>query len=230
MDIRQKIGERISLSRKKQGWNIKELAEKTGSLSAARISNWENGKRSPGPNEAMLLGKTLNVAASYLLCLSDDERGELAVDNSLLPRYIPVIPLAEANQNKSSLESMRQAVSNPMCVKDKLSLSGETKNHAGVHTFATVIIDNSMSPKFSQGDVVVVDPDKNPKPGDFVLTHVVATKENIVRKYREIEQTGAAKKSFELIALNQDWGVVRVAKLSDAKILGVVIERREYLK
>lgn len=45
-------------------------------LGAARIGNWEQGTRSPGPEEAMVLSKELRVAASWLLCLTDDPYGE----------------------------------------------------------------------------------------------------------------------------------------------------------
>ncbi|WP_238143898.1 helix-turn-helix domain-containing protein [Legionella pneumophila] len=69
------IGSRITQARKANGLTIKVLAERTG-LGAARISNWEQGTRSPGPEEAKSLSKVLCVAASWLLCISDDPRGE----------------------------------------------------------------------------------------------------------------------------------------------------------
>ncbi|HFC9291575.1 TPA: helix-turn-helix domain-containing protein [Legionella pneumophila] len=69
------IGSRITQARKANGLTIKVLAERTG-LGAARIGNWEQGTRSPGPEEAKTLSKDLRVAASWLLCLTDDPRGE----------------------------------------------------------------------------------------------------------------------------------------------------------
>ena len=69
------IGSRITQARKANELTIKVLAEKTG-LGAARIGNWEQGTRSPGPNEAMILSRELRVAASWLLGLTDDPRGE----------------------------------------------------------------------------------------------------------------------------------------------------------
>lgn len=69
------IGSRITQARKANGLTIKVLAERTG-LGAARIGNWEQGTRSPGPNEAMILSRELRVAASWLLGLTDDPRGE----------------------------------------------------------------------------------------------------------------------------------------------------------
>ncbi|ARG98241.1 helix-turn-helix domain-containing protein [Legionella micdadei] len=75
MNMKKIIGSRITQARKANGLTIKVLAERTG-LGAARIGNWEQGTRSPGPEEARVLSKELQVAASWLLCLTDDPRGE----------------------------------------------------------------------------------------------------------------------------------------------------------
>ena len=69
------IGSRIAKARKANGLTVKALAERTG-LGMTRIGNWEQGTRSPGPEEAKLLARELRIAASWLLCLSDDPRGE----------------------------------------------------------------------------------------------------------------------------------------------------------
>jgi len=69
------IGNRIIHARKANGWTIKTLAERTG-FGIARIGNWEQGTRSPGPLEAKVLAQELKVAASWLLYLSDDPHGE----------------------------------------------------------------------------------------------------------------------------------------------------------
>ena len=61
---------------------IKVLAEKT-ELGAARIGNWEQGTRSPGPEEAKILSRELQVAASWLLCLTDDPRGEFMKNQNI---------------------------------------------------------------------------------------------------------------------------------------------------
>lgn len=75
MNMKKMIGSRIALARKANGLTIKLLAEKTG-LGATQIGNWEQGTRTPGPAETKLLSKELGVAASWLLCLTDDPRGE----------------------------------------------------------------------------------------------------------------------------------------------------------
>lgn len=75
MNIKKIIGSRIAQARKANGLTVKVLAEKTG-LGAARIGNWEQGTRSPGPDEAKILSRELKVAGAWLLYLTDDPRGE----------------------------------------------------------------------------------------------------------------------------------------------------------
>lgn len=228
MNIKQKIGERIAECRKNLGLNIKQLSEKTGSLAAARISNWENGTRSPGPSEAILLAKALDVAASYLLCLSNDIHGEIVGPEDVLPRMLPIIPINNTHQDKKSLKKLIENTS-PFSDSTKVSLEHTSKQQASKNTFATTLIDNSMQPAFLSGDIVIVDPDRQPKPGDFVLAHIVSTNENIIRKYRETDEHTAKNKSYELTALNADWRTVRISSGKEAEIIGAVIEHRKYL-
>ncbi|HAT1766744.1 helix-turn-helix transcriptional regulator [Legionella pneumophila serogroup 1] len=75
MNMKKIIGNRITLARKANGLTIKELSERSG-LTASRIGNWEQGTRSPGPAEAKILSVILNVAASWMLCLTDNPSGD----------------------------------------------------------------------------------------------------------------------------------------------------------
>lgn len=231
MDIKHRIGERITLSRKNLGLSIKALSEKTGSLlTAARIGNWENGSRSPGPTEAMILSKALNVAASYLLCLSSDVRGEIVLQEEFLPRVIPVIPLSSIDCNKKTLKKHNENLTPFTESHAKISLEYKLKETISENVFATIVAGNSMNPRFFAEDIIVVDPDLKPQPGDFVLAHIASTSENIVRKYRESDQSTSKNKSYELIALNPDWGIIRASNANEVAIIGTVIEHREYFK
>lgn len=226
MDIRERIGARICETRKKQGLTIQALSKKIGTLSAGRISNWENGTRMPGPNEAILLSRALNVAASYLLCLSDSPDGaiRLAAD---LPRYIPVISLNDVNKTKKTLTTLRKNIFSSDAIQ-KISLEYKSSSLDGDYFLATQITDNSMSPFISPNDLVIIDCNRTPKPGDIVLAHLTSTKENIIRKYKRTEKTAVHHADFELIAINSDWGRLQVAKKNKATILGVVVEQRKY--
>ncbi|TAL58888.1 MAG: XRE family transcriptional regulator [Legionella sp.] len=75
MNLKKIIGCRITQARKANGLTIKELGSRTN-LVATRIGNWEQGTRTPGPEEAKILSKELKVAASWLLCITDNPHGE----------------------------------------------------------------------------------------------------------------------------------------------------------
>jgi transcriptional regulator with XRE-family HTH domain len=68
---------RLREARQAQGWSLAELAARTNSLSKSRISNYEQGIRRMGLEEAQELSAALGtVSATYLLCL--DDRGPLS--------------------------------------------------------------------------------------------------------------------------------------------------------
>ena len=67
------IGSRLREARKAQKLSLQQLADMTGGvLSKSRISNYEQGLRRVGIEEARILAKALGtVSATYLLCLED---------------------------------------------------------------------------------------------------------------------------------------------------------------
>lgn len=83
----RRIGERLRQARHDQGLSLSELAERTGCYSKSRISNYEQGLRRMGLEEALVLSEALgHVSATYLLCL--DDTPPLAPDEAdLLARY-----------------------------------------------------------------------------------------------------------------------------------------------
>lgn len=228
MDIRKKIGARIAQSRKALGFTIKELSEKVGTLTAARICNWENGTRSPGPVEAKLLAEVLNVAPSYILCLSDDVHGDIQLNKVSMPRYIPVIPISEMNKTKKEWDDVLKSITPFSEGHIKISLELNSKENTGKYIVATRIADNSMAPKFSANDVVIVDCEKKPKPGDYILVEIADAKSIVIRKYKESDKHSSKICNYDLIALNTDWGTIHITDKREAIILGAIIEHRAY--
>ena len=225
MDIKEQIGNRITKSRKELGITIKELAARIGSLSAARISNWEQCTRSPGPVEAKLLAEQLNVSASYLLCLTDNPQGELLLSTENNMRYVPVLTskevpfakeLIKTNNNKQSLlfDEREKAI-----VVDQFNKAAKNE-----FLFAMRMEDTSMQPELNTGDLVVVDADRAPNPGDFVVAYLTSKKQTILRKYGETNDC-----LFQLLPSNDLWGTINVKTLDDVLICGVVVEFRRYL-
>jgi transcriptional regulator with XRE-family HTH domain len=72
MDLTKRIGKRLRNARSAQQLSLAGLAQRTSSLSKSRISNYEQGIRRMGLEEAQELALALGtVSASYLLCLDD---------------------------------------------------------------------------------------------------------------------------------------------------------------
>lgn len=87
MELTKQIGLRLRAARKAQSLSLAALAARTSSLSKSRISNYEQGLRRMGLEEAQLLAAALgNVTATYLLCLENE--GQMSErEGALLEHY-----------------------------------------------------------------------------------------------------------------------------------------------
>ena len=216
MDIREQIGNRITQARKALGISIKELSSRTKTLSPARISNWEQGTRSPGPVEAKLLAQNLKVSASYILCLTDNPQGELTHASGHTHRFIPVLTMTDAPHAKELLSGSHN--------EKTIVIDGFNKSQQSEDLFAVTIEDTSMQPDFCVGDLVVINAQLSPKPGDYVLVYLITKKQCVLRKYGEANAC-----LFQLLASNELWATVNVKQLDEVKVIGVVIEHRRFL-
>lgn len=216
MNIKEKIGHRIMAERKTKGLTRKALAELTGELKVSRINNYERGDRTPGPTEIKLLAHALEVSPSYLMCLTDNREGKLS--RSLgMGALIPVLDYKQAVDASTFIQKIKEDVDGQV---EFIPVSTNVGDSLGKNAFALKIKDDSMTPEFRVNDVIIVDPDSQPKPGDFVVALIEGEQEVILRKYKQLS---AAKdlQEFELIALNKDWADIRVASTDmQAQIIG----------
>lgn len=74
MDLTKQIGQRLRAARHAQQLSLAELSIRTNALSKSRISNYEQGIRRMGLEEAQVLANALGtVTPTYLLCLEDTD-------------------------------------------------------------------------------------------------------------------------------------------------------------
>lgn len=227
MDIKQKIGLRIANARKNCGLTVQELAARTGTLKAARISNWEQGTRTPGPLEVKQLSLALNVSAAYLMGLVEDDSLIEDYAGTLLCAALPILAIEDI----MSLQSIAKAIQTSLERKDNFDLIPITKTlsqQLGKNAYALKIQDDSMQPDFKLNDLIILDPQTKPKPGQYVLAKVNKDVRPIFRKYREINRKD--DHAIELIALNSDWpNKIVDNKKVKATLLGTLVEmRRNY--
>lgn len=91
---------------------------------------------------------------------------------------------------------------------------------------ARKVVGSSMLPAFEDGDIVIIDPSVQPKPGDFVVAATAQGRE-IFRMYRPLadQQIGTAGAAFELAALKEGFRSLR-SDIESLQIVGTVVERR----
>jgi SOS-response transcriptional repressor LexA len=98
----------------------------------------------------------------------------------------------------------------------------------GRRTVALRIKNDSMEPDFREGDIIIVDPDLAPRPGDFVVAknHV---EEATFKKYRPRGTAQDGSLVFELAPLNDDYPTLR-SDVDHLRIVGVMIEHRRRMR
>ncbi|GAB0147962.1 helix-turn-helix domain-containing protein [Marichromatium gracile] len=86
MDLTKRIGQRLRAARQEQKLSLSDLSSRTNSLSKSRISNYEQGIRRMGLEEAHELSMALRtVTPTYLLCL--DDKGPLDAEEMRLVEF-----------------------------------------------------------------------------------------------------------------------------------------------
>lgn len=109
VDYAKEIGRRIRSARDNLKLTLVDLSAATnGLLSTTRINNYERGKRTPGPGEAILLARALAVASpAYLMCL---EKGDsMFLQEAELIHSWRQLPENERNKYVRSIKALALA-------------------------------------------------------------------------------------------------------------------------
>lgn len=219
LNIKKEIGKRILEARKAKGLTLKALGELAGDLKQTRITNWEQGTRTPGPEEIKQLAQALDVSPAFLMCLSDEQQVKRAKAHSHL---IPLLDPHQAVDAKTYIDSYSDEIK-------LIAVSTELLPNLSDNAFALRITDDSMMPEFIVNDVLVIEPDATAKPGDYVVALLNGDQEVLIRKYKQLAAAQGVD-AFELAALNDDWASISVdAKHVQGEVIGKVIQNlRKY--
>jgi len=222
------IHERIKSQRLVHGLTQESLAKKLG-INRVSISQWERGDTSPKGNNLVRLAEILGVKPEWLLFGSDSAdvaRAGAAGYHNVEPAEIPQgrrVPIISYVQAGNWREMCEQASGFDGDVE--YATAGSP---IGPCSFGLWVRGDSMAPRFSEGDLVIADPDEVPRPGDFVIAkngHEEAT----LKKYRPRGYNDAGVEVFELTPLNDDYPVLR-SDVSAISIIATVVEHHVFLK
>ena len=217
LNIKKEIGRRILEARKAKGLTLKALGELAGDLKQTRLTNWEQGTRTPGPEEIKKLAQALDVSPAFLMCLSDDIKINKTKN---LSHLIPLLDHYQACDAKLHINAIREQKTNVDVVF--ISVSAALLPELSDEAFALKMTDESMTPEIRVNDMLVIDPSISPKPGDYVAVKVANKAEIIVCQYKKLSYSSP---EFDLLTLNDNWPNIKVADDFEIEIVGRVMQK-----
>lgn len=206
-----------------------ELAKKSN-LKQSTISDLEVG-HSKGTTYLASVAAALGVSALWL----ESGKGPMLADSAAqLPqpfdenvsrvpmgtRSIPVISSVQAGALRDMDAPYEPGDGFAVIYTDDIGLSR--------WTFCLEVEGESMLPRFQPGDLLIVDPELSPNPGNFVVARN-GTNQATFKKYRPRGIDERGNTIFELVPLNEDYPTLR----SDTEkliVIGVVVEHRNKLR
>lgn len=201
------LAARFKARRLELGMTQVEVAEIAG-VSQQSVESIESG-RTRKPRNLLDLAKALKCSPDWLL-----NGKNIMPLSEISTRKIPVLSYVQAGKLTESKE-LYDMEGNFEYVLADADISEAC--------FGLRIDGDSMMPDFQPGDIVIVDPDISPMPGEFVVAKNNGH-EATFKKYRPL---GISTNEFELVPLNTDYPTLRSADL-DLQIIGVMVEHRIY--
>ncbi|MGU5664185.1 MULTISPECIES: helix-turn-helix domain-containing protein [Aeromonas] len=214
-----KVGAKIRALRKARKMTINELATQVDS-DVGNISRLERDLQGFSPQLLSKIADALSVPVSELF--SDDSPASPHQNMEMAQpdiHRIPVISYVQAGVWTAPNE-IRECDGNMAYITTDLDL--------GDRAFAIVIRGNSMEPEFTEGDLVLIDPDEPLHPGDFVVAKN-GEEEATFKKYRPRGYGEDGQEIFELAPLNDDYPTMRSDR-QHIQIIGTMVEHRRRRK
>jgi len=224
------INDRIAARRRAQKMSQDELARRIG-ITRVSISKWESGLNQPKGRYLNDLAAALGVTVEWLLTgegSAPESSGEPRIPgyHNVEPaviyqgKRIPILSYVQAGNWREMCEQATTFDGNV----EYVSAGGEI----GPYGFGLWLRGDSMLPQFKEGDLIIVDPDESPQPGDYVVAKN-GSDEATFKKYRPrgIDENG--QEVFELVPLNDDYPTMHSDR-QHIQIIGVMVEHRSYRK
>ena len=210
------LGTRLRTLRKQRKLTQGQLGKALG-VSDVTVGYWERDLNVPGGKSLTKLAQYLGVTEGFLLYGHEEEANVGTAP--VTAQQIPIISYVQAG------------AWSPEC--DARNLDGTidyilTSEFHSYSTFALKVKGKSMEPDFVEGDVIIVDPELHPGPGDYVVAKN-GSDEATFKKYRARGVSESGEEIFELVPLNEDYAVRNSAN-EKIRIVGVVVEHRRMMR
>ncbi|MPS93786.1 LexA family transcriptional regulator [Comamonas sp.] len=212
------LADRLTLAMEKAGVNQADLARACG-VKPPSVHGWLSGK------SKFLRGENLLKAAAVLrVNQSWLATGEGSMEPKMDQNVVAVSPGARAYPVISHIQAGHmKEIAEPYGPGDGFDIEyGD--NDASQWAFFLEIKGDSMLPEFNEGDRVRIDPEIQPRPGDFVAAKN-GKQEATFKKYRVRGIDEKGNEIFELVPLNDNYPVMRSDE-HHMVVIGTMTEHR----
>ena len=212
------LGSRMHAARKEAGMTQLETAQKLD-VSKQLVCHWELGRSEITIFNLKKISLLFGVDVGWLL-FGKKAVGPEDRSHAFQIKRGRIVPLLDKHQ---LLEISNGSLALPEVSERRHTLAECSKNSLSFEIF-----DSSMDGilgSICSGDIVTVDCDRLPDPGDRVLVVMRRTGEVLLRRFRA---SAAAKKAvkapFKLVADNASYEVIEVSKADDVVFMGTMVE------
>lgn len=210
------FGSRLKALRKERKLTQKQLGKAVG-VSDVTIGYWEKDQNTPGGVSLTKLAKYFGVTEDFLMTGKEEKSN---VSPSLIGAMkVPIISWVQAGTwtSESDARNLEGAI-------DYILTTG----YHSFGTFALKVRGKSMEPEFKEGDIIVVDPNLSPGPGDYVVAKN-GSECATFKKYRARGINENGEDVFELVPLNSDFATLD-SSAEKISIIGIVVEHRRQMR
>lgn len=203
-----------------------ELAARCGWSGQSAVSQFMTGKTALSLEALISLSRELNAAPEEISPTLSAKLGLSAKPTELFSNVEP----AALDNHKVPVLSYVQA-GQLTEVREIRDVDGsyeyvQADDDVGERAFGMRISGDSMTPLFEEGDLVIIDPDIDPVPGDYVAAKN-GRLEATFKKYRPRGFNQDGVEYFELVPLNDDYAPIR-SDMCQVTIIGTMVEHRKY--
>lgn len=204
------VGRYIKVKREEKGLSAREVAKRAG-ISDAHVLYIENEQRKPTFDVIMKVLKALDADVQEFL----RETGHVDVSIQLTPpkklRQIPVISWVAAGKWHDVIDPFQPGDADEWIESDA----------RGMNIFALRVKGDSMEPEFNEGEIIVINPHVEAKPGDFIIAKNEDKNEATFKQLKKYGET------IILHPLNPKYPDIELKKGSKYRIVGKVVKKEK---
>jgi SOS-response transcriptional repressor LexA len=201
-----------------------EFARRIGTTDQ-RLYNWR--KRGLPAEEVLKVAEAFGVSTDWLLTGKEPQPAGPPQLISVAPsaRRIPVVDYVQAGGFRDVIDAY--AMGNGF---DEIFVDAGLAGRLSPYAFALQVEGDSMRPDYAPGDIVVVNPDLSPRPGDVVVAKLDREGSATLKRFRDRGVDASGQRVIELVPFNDDYPVLVMDTGNPGRIIGVVVELRKRLR